>query len=180
MLMSNGLSHSFNYRYFRYNLNRACAVYIKLIPQHNYVFIILPLTMKQWTGTAIGVTSVIFFSSDSLALGYAPLLACFIQVASMLLFAMITVLQKKLKSIATPIHQSPAIQCVTASCFFVPWAWYDGPILPPKTMNFLICIACLVIFATYVCYAFYYVLLRQRPPARVSTVVYLSPPMTII
>lgn len=44
MLMSNGLSHPFNYKYFEYNLNRAFAVYIILIPQHHFVVITLSLT----------------------------------------------------------------------------------------------------------------------------------------
>lgn len=139
-----------------------------------------PLTVKQWVGTAIALAGVVFVSVDSLTLGHAPLLAYFIPVTGMLLFATMTVLQKRLKAIATPIHQSLAIQCLTASCFFAPWAWHDGAILPPANMNFIIGIAWLVVLATYVCYGVYYILLRHYPPARVSSAVYLSPPMTMI
>jgi drug/metabolite transporter (DMT)-like permease len=139
-----------------------------------------PLTLKQWMGTAIGVGGVVIVSIDSITLGHAPMLAYFIPVAGMFLFATMTVLQKRLKAIATPIHQSLAIQCLTASCFFVPWAWHDGTILPPADIKFLIGIAWLVVLATYVCYGVYYILLRNYPPARISSVVYLSPPMTMI
>ncbi len=139
-----------------------------------------PLTLKQWAGTSVAVAGVIFVSIDSLTLGRAPLFAYFIPVAGMLLFATITVLQKRLKAIATPIHQSLAIQCLTACCFFAVWAWHDGTIMPPTNMNFFIGIAWLVGLATYVCYVVYYTLLRHYPPARVSSAVFLSPPMTMI
>lgn len=138
------------------------------------------LTVRQWIGTGIGVAGIVFVSMDSLSFGHAPLLAYFIPVAGMVLFATMTVMQKRLKAIATPIHQSLAIQCLTASYFFAPWALSEGSILPPEGYHFLIGIVWLVGLTTYLGYGVYYVLLRHYPPARVSSAVYLSPPMTMV
>jgi drug/metabolite transporter (DMT)-like permease len=139
-----------------------------------------PLSKKQWIGTAIAIIGVVYVSLDRLSLGDAPFIAYLIPVAGMLLFALMTVLQKRSHAIATPIHQSLAIQCLVASACYAPWAWHDGGILPPANATFIIGILWLVALATYLCYSVYYVLLRHYPPARVASLVYLSPPMTMV
>ena len=138
------------------------------------------LTTKQWIGTGIGVSGVIFVSGNSISVGHAPLFAYLIPVAGMVLFATITVMQKRVKAIAAPIYQSLAIQCLTASLFFAPWAASEGSFIPVDYSHFFFGIAWLVILATYTCYSVYYILLRHYPPASVSSIVFLSPPMTMI
>ncbi|MDE2385951.1 MAG: DMT family transporter [Alphaproteobacteria bacterium] len=138
------------------------------------------LGARQWLGTAIGVLGVVIVSADSLSLGAAPLFAYALPVAGMLLFAGMTVMQKKLHAIHMPIHQSLAIQCLTAAGLFALWRLGDGGLMPPMEASFVLGIAWLVIAATFICYAVYYYLLRHHPPARVSAVVFLSPPVTML
>ena len=138
------------------------------------------LTVKQWIGTGIGVGGVIFVSGDSISIGNAPLLAYLIPVVGMALFAAMTVMQKRMKAIATPIDQSLAIQCLAASLCFAPWVASEGSFIPIDSGHFFFGIAWLVILATYACYSVYYFLLRHYSPARVSSIVFLSPPMTMI
>lgn len=138
----------------------------------------LPLTPRQWLGTAIGVAGVVLVSAGSLSIGSAPLWAYALPVAGMLLFAVVTVLQKRLGAINMPIHQSLAIQCLTAAAFFA--AATKGDIAPPVGGPFWFGIGWLVLFSTFLCYTVYYLALRLYPPALVSSAVYLSPPVTML
>ena len=137
-----------------------------------------PLTPRQWLGTAIGVAGVVLVSAGSLSIGSAPLWAYALPVAGMLLFAVVTVLQKRLGAINMPIHQSLAIQCLTAAAFFA--AATKGDIAPPIEGPFWFGIGWLVLFSTFLCYTVYYLALRLYPPALGSSAVYLSPPVTML
>jgi drug/metabolite transporter (DMT)-like permease len=137
------------------------------------------LTARQWTGTMIGVAGVVLVSADSLSFGNAPLFAYLLPVAGMLLFAGMTVMQKRNGAINLPIHQSLAIQCMTAAPLYAVCAWPQG-LAPPLDWHFILGIGWLVAVATFVCYSVYYVMLRLYPPARVVAAVYLSPPVTML
>lgn len=138
------------------------------------------LTARQWLGTMIGMAGVVIVSADSLGLGAAPVFAYAFPVAGMLLFAVVTVMQKRLGSIHMPIHQSLAIQCLTAAVFFGIGAQFEGGLMPPMDGQFAFGIGWLVVFSTFFCYSVYYLCLRLYPAAQVSSAVYLSPPVTMI
>jgi drug/metabolite transporter (DMT)-like permease len=138
------------------------------------------LTPRQWLGTAIGVGGVVLVSADSLSLGTAPFMAYALPVVGMLLFAVVTVLQKRLGSINMPIHQSLCIQCLTAAVFFAITAGAQGSLMPQMDGPFQFGVAWLVLFSTFFCYTVYYLSLRLYPAAQVSSAVYLSPPVTML
>ncbi len=139
------------------------------------------LSRRQWLGTGIGAAGVALVSADSLSLGAAPLLAYALPVIGMLLFALIAVLQKRLGSIHLPISQSLTIQCLTASaCFAACAVWTGEGLSPPLTARFVFGIGWLVLFSTFFCYSVYYLCLRLYPAAQVASVIYLSPPVTLI
>ena len=138
------------------------------------------LTRRQWIGTALGVTGVLIVSLDSLSLGTAPVWAYVLTVAAMMVFALATVLQKRIGTIDTPIHQSLCIQCLTAATLFAACAAWNGGLTPPLDGRFQFGMAWLVLFSTFFCYGVYYVSLRRYSAAQVSSVVYLSPPVTMV
>ncbi|WP_192254351.1 DMT family transporter [Mesorhizobium silamurunense] len=138
------------------------------------------LTGRQWSGTALGVTGVLIVSLDSLSLGTAPVWAYALTVASMLVFALATVVQKRIGTINMPIHQSLCIQCLTAAILFALCAKWNGGLTPPLDGRFQFGIAWLVLFSTFLCYAVYYMSLRHYSAAQVSSAVYLSPPVTML
>lgn len=138
------------------------------------------LSGQQWLGTAIGVSGVLFASADALRLGAAPLLAYALPVAGMIAFAAAIVMQKKLHAVNMPVHQSICIQCLTGAALFAVCALREGSLLPPADETFLIGIAWLVLLATFGCYSIYYICLRLYAPARISSVIYLSPPVTML
>jgi drug/metabolite transporter (DMT)-like permease len=140
----------------------------------------LPLSKREWLGTAIGVAGVVIVSADSLSLGHAPYFAYVLPVIGMLAFATLIVMQKRLGAIDMPIHQSLAIQALTASVPFACLTSFDGGVVPPLTSSFVIGMIWLVLIATIMCYTVYYILLRHYEPAIVSSLVYLSPPVTML
>jgi drug/metabolite transporter (DMT)-like permease len=135
---------------------------------------------RQWWGTAIAIAGVLLVSVDSIGLGSAPIWAYFLTVASMGVFAIATVLQKRLGSINMPIHQSMCIQFLTGATLFGICAAFRGEMLPPIDQGFAIGIAWLVLVATFLCYSVYYTCLRLYPATKVSSAIYLSPPVTMI
>lgn len=138
------------------------------------------LSQRQWAGTAIGIAGVVIVSADTLRAGDAPLLAYLLPVAGMLSFAAAIVMQKRLGAVNTPVHQSICLQCLTGSALFAAAAWLEGGIAPPGDPTFLFGIGWLVLFATFGCYGIYYLCLRLYAPARISSVIYLSPPVTMV
>lgn len=136
------------------------------------------LSGRQWAGTAVGVAGVVLVSAESLSIGSAPVWAYALPVVAMLLFAAMTVVQKRVGAFDLPIHQSLCIQSLTAAVCFA--AVSGGDLAPPMEAHFLFGVGWLVLLATFVCYSVYYLCLRLYPAAQVSSVVYLSPPVTMI
>lgn len=138
------------------------------------------LTGRQWVGTGIGMAGVLIISADVLAVGDAPLFAYLLPVAGMLSFGFTTVLQRRMAKTQVAIHQSLSLQCLFAALFFGLCAPFAGSIAPPLTADFAFGIGWLVLFATFGAWGVYYLALRTYAPARVSSVIYLSPPVTMI
>ena len=140
----------------------------------------------QWIGTAIAVMGVGIVSFDSLSLGAAPLWAYGLTVASMLVFALASVLHKRVTqdparaALHMPVHQALCLQCLTGAALFALSTWAtDTDLTPPLTAHFAIGMGWLVLVATFATYSVYYTSLRLFPAARVSAAIYLSPPFTM-
>lgn len=138
------------------------------------------LTTRQWLGTAIAVAGVLLVSWHSLAIGSAPVWAYALTVAAMLVFAVATVMQKRIGSLHMPLHQTLSIQFLTGAALFGATAQLEGGLYIPTAGGFWIGIAWLVLIATFLCYSIYYASLRLYPASRVSAAIYLSPPVTMV
>ncbi|TPN81875.1 DMT family transporter [Mesorhizobium sp. CU2] len=138
------------------------------------------LSGRQWIGTALGAIGVLIVSLDSLTLGTAPPWAYVLTVGAMLVFALATVVQKRMGAIDMPIHQTLCIQCLTAATLFALCAAWNGGLAPHLDGRFEFGIAWLVLFSTFFCYGIYYASLRLYSVAQVSSVIYLSPPVTML
>lgn len=135
---------------------------------------------RRRLGIGLGVAGVLIVSAESLTLGKAPLLAHAWPVAGMLLFALVTVMQKKRGAIHLPIAQSLCIQCLTAAALFGLVQGPQGGLVPPPGAGFALGILWLVGLSTFLCYSVYYLCLRLYPPSQVASVVFLSPPVTMV
>lgn len=139
------------------------------------------LTSRQWLGTGIALAGVIVVTFDSLNFGAAPIWAYGLTVASMLVFALATILHRSQPILRMPVWQSLCIHTLTSSVLFGACAWFVGDgLAPPLTKEFAIGMAWLVLIATFATYSVYYTALRMFPAAKVSAAIYLSPPVTMI
>lgn len=138
------------------------------------------LTGRQWIGTGIACAGVLAVSADALALGSAPAWAYSLPILGMLAFALSTVLQERRGGSGLTITQRLALQCLWAAALFAPFAAGTNGLFPAVTPGYVLGIGWLVLLATYGGWLIYYQFLRLYPPAVVSAVVYLSPPVTLL
>lgn len=138
------------------------------------------ITRGQWLGFAIGFLGVMIASAGALQVGNAPVWAYGLPALGMLSLALATLLQKRTIKPTLPIHQSLCIQCLSAAAIFAVFAWNEGGVLPVMNLGFATGILWLVVLATFGGYGLYYICLRKSSPARVSSVLYLSPPVTML
>jgi len=138
------------------------------------------LTGRQWLGSIIGFSGVVIASGWSLNAADVPLWAYGLPIAGMLSLAVATVLQKRAPADRMPLYQSLCIQCLSAAAIFAVFAWREGTVLPVLDAGFMAGILWLVLVATFGGWSLYYVALRKSSPARVTSILYLSPPVTMI
>ncbi|THK36376.1 DMT family transporter [Ensifer sp. MPMI2T] len=138
------------------------------------------LTARQWLGSVLGMAGVLIASGWSLNMGDVPLWAYGLPVLGTLSLAMATLLQKRSPTNAMPVYQSLCIQCLSASAIFAVFAWHEGGVLPVLDKGFIGGILWLVFVATFGAWSLYYIALRKSSPARVTAILYLSPPVTMI
>ena len=138
------------------------------------------LTGRQWIGSFIGLAGVFIASGWSLKVADVPLWAYGLPVLGTLSLALATLLQKRSAVNAMPVYQSLCIQCLSAAAIFAGLAWHEGGVLPVMEARFAGGILWLVFVATFGAWSLYYLALRKSSPARVTAVLYLSPPVTMI
>ncbi|MDF1750505.1 MAG: DMT family transporter [Alphaproteobacteria bacterium] len=138
------------------------------------------LTRFQWLGTAIAISGVLLVSLDSLSIGTAPIWAYGLTVASMLIFALASVLYKRRRTVNMPIHQSLCIHTLTGAVLFGACGLWQGSLMPPLTESFALGITWLILAGTFLSYGVYYTSLLLYPVAKVSAIIYLSPAVTMI
>lgn len=138
------------------------------------------LNGRQWLGSLIGFAGVVIASGWSLTIADVPLWAYVLPMAGTLSLAMAILLQKRSLSGAMPIHQSLCIQCLTAAAIFSIWAGHEVGLAPVPTAAFVGGILWLVFVATLGAWSLYYLALQKSSPARVTSVLYLSPPVVML
>lgn len=138
------------------------------------------LTGRQWIGSLIGLAGVLIASGWSLGLGNVAWWAYGLPVLGTLSLALATLLQKRSPLNAMPVYQSLCIQCLSAAAIFAVPAWREGGVLPVMNASFIGGILWLAFIATFAAWGLYYLALRKSSPARVTAILYLSPPVTMI
>ena len=138
------------------------------------------LTGRQWLGSMIGFAGVLLASGWSIRMGDVPIWAYGLPIVGTLSLAVATLLQKRSATQIMPVHQSLCIQCLSAAAIFSVGAWRQGGIAPVLEPGFIGGILWLVFVATIGAWSLYYIALRKSSPARVTAVLYLSPPVVMI
>lgn len=138
------------------------------------------MTARQWLGTLIGLVGVLVASGISMQSADVLVWAYCLPVLGTASLALATLLQKGLSSNGMPVYQKLCIQCLSAAAIFAVLAWHKGSILPVLSRGFIGGILWLVFVATFGAWGLYYLALRRFSAARVTAVLYLSPPVTMI
>ncbi|MEM6159207.1 DMT family transporter [Erwinia sp. P6884] len=139
------------------------------------------LTSQVWLGLLVGLLGVIWVTHGVLALGNAPLWAYGLPVAGMLSLAVATLWQKRSNaSQSMGILPNLWLQCLVASFAFAVIEGSQGSLAPIPTMGFTLSVLWTASLPTFGGYGLYWICLRRSSATRVATVLFLSPPITML
>lgn len=136
---------------------------------------------RQWVGLAVGLTGVVLVvCGDVRGGGDAPLWAYTMPFVGMAGLVAATLLGRKTTLTDTSLDVVLAIQCAASALLFAVLAQFWGGLEPVGGMHFWAAVAWFVVFSTFGGYGFYWLNLKLSGVARVSSLVYLTPPVTMV
>ncbi|MHA6626051.1 DMT family transporter [Pseudonocardia sichuanensis] len=134
---------------------------------------------RQRVGLGVGLAGVALVVAGDLGLDGAPWWAFLLPVGGMAALSAGTLLERRLRPAETPL-QSLTAQTVVAAGFFVAVAAAGGRLQPPADPAFWWAVAWVVVLSSFGGYGAYLVVLRRTGAVRVSTLLYLTPPTTMV
>lgn len=132
---------------------------------------------RGWLGLAIGFGGVALAVGGSL--GDAPAWAYGLSLLSMASLVAATLIAKAMPD-ATPALPALGIQGTVAAVLFAPLAVAEGGVMPVAGRGFLAAVAWFVLFSTVGGYGLYWLCLRRTTATRVGSLIYLTPPVTML
>jgi drug/metabolite transporter (DMT)-like permease len=136
-------------------------------------------TVRQRIGLLAGLAGVALVVAGDIGPGTAPWWAFLLPVGGMLALSAGSVAERKLRPPESPLL-SMAIHATTATVVFGTTAALTGRLAPPAGTGFWLAVAWVVVLSSFGGYGTYLVLLRRSGPMRVSTLLYLTPPTTMV
>jgi drug/metabolite transporter (DMT)-like permease len=135
----------------------------------------------QWLGFGIGLAGVALVVSADLGAGHStPPWAYALPFLGMAGLVAATLLERG-AHLGTPLGDALVIQCTTSAALFGILALTTGHVTPPAhDGNFWVVMAWVVVLSTFGGYGFYWLNLRRTSVTRVSSLIYLTPPTTMV
>ncbi|WP_223216751.1 DMT family transporter [Paraburkholderia phenoliruptrix] len=134
-----------------------------------------------WAGLGLGLAGTLTVCRDAVSLGAAPAWAYALPVAGMLSLAAATVWQQ---CSASQGKLSPLgmlwLQSFVSSPIFLVLQASQGPVAPIPSVGFAASVAWTAILATLGGCGLYWACLQRSSSARVTSVLFLSPPVTMV
>lgn len=142
------------------------------------------LAPRQWFGVVLGIASVAIVLGDRIALG-GSLLAHLLPFAAVLAISAATVVDRLMRSERTsrteaPILMTTSIHALASLVFLTPFAWALEGFAVTVTGQFVFAVVWLALVVSLAAYGLMFLLLRELEATRVSSLMYLSPPVTMI
>jgi drug/metabolite transporter (DMT)-like permease len=132
---------------------------------------------SQWLGLAIGFIGVLFsvgaLTGSEQLLGY---LCSFVSMAAMVAATLIA----KARWDGADLGSALAMQTTVTAALFVPVALYNDVFWPEPDWQFGVAVGWAILFATLGAYGFYYLCLMRSGTVRTSSLIYLTPPVTLL
>jgi drug/metabolite transporter (DMT)-like permease len=139
-----------------------------------------PVARRQVAGLVVGVAGVaLVVGGDLGAAPGVPLWAYALPVAAMLSLVGATLLERRTRP-AIGLVDALAVQAGVSAVLFTALALATGTLVPPADPSFWAAIAVLVVLAMFGGYGLYWINLARSGVARVSGLLYLTPPTTMV
>jgi drug/metabolite transporter (DMT)-like permease len=130
-------------------------------------------------GLVLGMAGVGFVVAGDLGLGDAPWWAFLLPVGGMAALTTGTLLERRWRPAESPL-ESLTVQTVFAAGVFLAAAGVGGHLQPPADPGFWWAVAWVVVLSSFGGYGAYLLVLRRGGAVRVSTLLYLTPPTTML
>ncbi|WP_306370321.1 DMT family transporter [Nocardiopsis sp. CC223A] len=135
---------------------------------------------RQVVGLAVGLAGVgLVVGADLRAPGAAPWWGYALPVGAMLSLVAATLLERRLRPGGSPVR-ALAVQCGVSAVLFTALAAGTGTLAPPADPGFWAAVAWVVVLSTVGGYGLYWAALARFGVARVSALLYLTPPTTLL
>jgi drug/metabolite transporter (DMT)-like permease len=138
-----------------------------------------PGRRHQWPSLGLGIAGVGLVVAGDVGAGAAGPWAYLVPVVGMLSLSAGTVLDRRAPSTAS-VLDAVAIHTVIAAVCFIGLAGATGEMGPPVDREFAWAVAWVVVLSTIGGYGCYLGVLRRIGPTRTSTLLYLTPPTTML
>lgn len=139
------------------------------------------LAWRVWTGLVIGLSGVVIATQGALAWGKAPLWAYGLPLLGMLSLAVATLRRKRLTPSQTMgLLPNLWLQCCVSGIVFAVVEGVQGGLAPIPGTGFALSVAWTAGLSTLGGYGLYWMCLRRASETRVASVLYLSPPVTML
>jgi drug/metabolite transporter (DMT)-like permease len=137
------------------------------------------VSLRQWFGLILGVGGVGLVVADDLTAGHGSPLLFLLPLAGLLGLVAGTCLERKRKS-AVALLDALCVQCLVSGVFFVGVTAATGQLTVPHEVGFYGAVLWLVVLATGGGWGLYLVNLRLSGATRISSLLYLVPPTTMV
>jgi drug/metabolite transporter (DMT)-like permease len=136
-------------------------------------------TPAQRVGLGMGIVGVALVVAGDIGPGSAPWWAFALPVLGVLSLSAATVWQRRLHAPESPLVVL-TLQATAAAIAFPLAAAIGGRLAPPAEAGFWVAVAWVIVLSTFGGYGSYLLVLRRSGATRVSTLLYLTPPTTML
>lgn len=134
---------------------------------------------RMWVGLVLGLVGVGVVVSGDVGVTHAPLWAYLLPVLGMLCLGSGTVLERRLKP-PESLLETVMMQSIVAATLFMAFALVFGQAAPPASLGFWRAVLWLIVLASLGGYVMYVFVSRRQGATAVSTLLYLTPPTTML
>ncbi len=135
---------------------------------------------RQWLGLTVGLIGVAIVVSGGLAgVDRAPGFAYALPFLAMAGLVTASLLERRIKPQGT-LAQGLTVQCAVSAVLFSVLAVVAGQATPPITPDFWVAVAWVIVLSTFGGYGLYWLNLHRHGITRVSSLIYLTPPTSLI
>jgi len=142
------------------------------------------VSKQQWAGLAVGLVGVALVVGGDVRVTEAPMWAYAMPFAGMAGLVAATLVERREylrgSGLETPMDVVLGIQCAASALLFAAMAMFWGGLDPAGGLLFWGAVAWFVVFSTFGGYGFYWLNLKLSSVARVSSLIYLTPPTTMV